>query len=144
MAFAVLVCRTMGVRRFEDLVAWQLAHQLSLEIFAATETGPVSRDFRFREQVRDSAASAGRNIAEGFGRFSPGDFARFLRYARASLMETRNSLIEGRDKGYLKDPLAARLLNLTSATDRVTKSLMPSKLRQAASLPGRSGWREPT
>ncbi len=39
---------------------------------------------------------------------------------------------------------AARLLNLTSATDRVTKSLMPSKLRQAASLPGRSGWREPT
>src|SRR5678816_2678742 len=104
------VCRAwmsiVGVRRFEDLVAWQLAHQLSLEVFAATETGPSSKDFKFRDQVRDSAASAGRNIAEGFGRFSPGDFARFLRYARASVLETRNSLIEGRDKGYLKDPLA--------------------------------------
>ena len=54
-------------------------------MFAATEAGAASRDFRFRDQVRDSAASAGRNIAEGFGRFSPGDFARFLRYARASL-----------------------------------------------------------
>src|SRR5678815_1405486 len=124
MAFAVLVCRTMGVRRFEDLVAWQLAHQLSLEVFAATETGPVSRDFRFREQVRDSAASAGRNIAEGFGRFPPGDFARFLRYARASLMETRNSLIEARDRGYLPGPLADRLMNLTSAADRLTKNRM--------------------
>ena len=73
----------MGVRRFEDLVAWQLAHQLSLEVFAATETGPASRDFKFRDQVRDSAASAGRNIAEGFGRFSPGDFARFLKAERS-------------------------------------------------------------
>ena len=119
-------------------MAWQLAHQLSLEVFAATETGPSSKDFKFRDQVRDSAASAGRNIAEGFGRFSPGDFARFLRYARASLLETRNSLIEARDRRYLPDPLAARLLNLTSATDRMTKNLMLSKLRQAASLPGKS------
>ena len=123
-------------------MAWQLSYQLTCEVFAFTEIGPAARDFKFRDQVRDSAASAGRNIAEGFGRFSPGDFARFLRYARASVLETRNSLIEARGRGYLPDPLAARLLNLTSATDRVTKKLMLSKLRQAASLPANpASWR---
>ena len=123
----------MGVRRFEDLVAWQLAHQLSLEVFVATETGRAARDFRFRDQLRDSAASVGRNIAEGFGRSSPGDFARFLRMPRGSLAETRNTLIEGRERGYLTPALADRLLNLASATDRLTKNLMLSKHRQAGS-----------
>lgn len=83
----------MGVRRFEDLVCWQLAQELSREVFAATASGPAATDFRFRDQIRDSAASAARNIAEGFGRFSPADFARFLRYAKGSLAETRHHLL---------------------------------------------------
>ena len=124
----------MGIRRFEELVAWQLARELSLEVFAATETGSAARDFKFRDQVRDSASSVARNIAEGFGRFSPGDFARFLRYALGSLAETRHLLMEGRDKRYLAEPLASRLLNLSAAVDRATKNLMLSKLRKAKQL----------
>ena len=122
----------MGVRRFEDLVAWQLANQLSFEVFAATETGAASREFKFRDQFRDAAASVPRNIAEGFGRYTPGDFARFVRYARGSLAETENCLKEARARGHLPDTLASRLLNLATATDRATKNLMLTKLRQAA------------
>ena len=49
----------MGVRRFEDLVAWQLAHQLSLEIFAATETGPAGEEL-VAEELRLAARALGR------------------------------------------------------------------------------------
>jgi hypothetical protein len=39
-----------GVRRYEDLEAWQIADELKREVYALTETGPASKDLRFREQ----------------------------------------------------------------------------------------------
>jgi four helix bundle protein len=80
-----------GVDRFEDLFAWQLADELRRDVFACTEIGKASRDFRYRDQIRDASASAARNTSEGFGRFNPGEFARFLDFARASLNETQDA-----------------------------------------------------
>jgi four helix bundle protein len=58
-----------GVRDIRELVAWQLARELKqLADEVCRRPGP-SRDFKYRDQLRDSAASAPRNIAEGFGRF---------------------------------------------------------------------------
>jgi four helix bundle protein len=120
-----------GVRDFRDLVCWQLSHQLKCEIFDWTETGPASRDFKYRDQIRDSSKSAPRNISEGFGRYLPREFATFLKYARASLMETQNHIIDGHDRRYIDDPLYSRLSNLAAAALRATTNLMLSKLRQA-------------
>jgi four helix bundle protein len=75
-----------GVWKFEDLVAWQLAVQLQQLADKYCDKPAVKRDFKFRNQLSDSAASAPRNIAEGFGRFNPADFARFLGIAKASLV----------------------------------------------------------
>jgi four helix bundle protein len=55
-----------GVRAFTDLDCWKLANELKLGVYALIETGGASRDFDFRDQIRDAAASAPRNIAEGF------------------------------------------------------------------------------
>jgi hypothetical protein len=74
------VC-AMGVDRFEDLIAWQLADQLQTEVFEFTSSPGVSRDFKYCDQIRDSIRSAKRNTAEGFGRYYPKEFARFLRIA---------------------------------------------------------------
>ncbi|HEX3701681.1 MAG TPA: four helix bundle protein [Vicinamibacterales bacterium] len=71
----------MGVRRFEDLIAWQLAYELQQQVFAFTASLPAVRDFKFCDQIRDSSRSAPRNIAEGFGRYYPKAFIRFLRIA---------------------------------------------------------------
>ena len=60
-----------GVKRFEDLDIWQLSVELRDEINRLTDAGPVAKDFAFRNQIRDSASSAPRNIAEGVGRFRP-------------------------------------------------------------------------
>jgi len=101
-----------GVSRYEDLIVWRLAHELQRGVFALTATGAASRDFKFRDQVRDSSASVTRNIAEGFGRFADGEFAWFLRVARGSLMETHNSLRDGQDRGYFTSSGCIRLQRL--------------------------------
>ncbi len=89
-----------GVRRYEDLEAWQIADELKREVYALTETGSAANDREYRNQIRGSAASSTRNIAEGFGRFNPGDNAHFVEFAVASTMETKDSLKDGVDRGH--------------------------------------------
>ena len=102
----------MGVRRVEDLVVWQLASELQKEVYEFTSTGAAWRDVRFREQIRDASASATRNTAEGFGRFRPKEFARFLAYAHGSLDETKDGLHTAHARNYLSDSDHQRLLRL--------------------------------
>ena len=78
-----------GVSTFEELDAWKLASELCDVVYAMTENGEAARDRKFQEQIRDSAASAPRNISEGFGRFNPRENANYVRWAKASLQETR-------------------------------------------------------
>jgi len=102
-----------GVERFEDLICWQLADELRREILAFTAVGPVARDFKYRDQIRDAGASAPRNTAEGFGRFRPKEFARFLEIAHGSLSEILDALIDGRERGYIGPEQFERMWRLT-------------------------------
>ncbi len=102
-----------GVKRYEDLEAWQIADELKREVYALTATGPASKDFKFRDQIRDSAASSTKNIAEGFGRFNPGDNARFVEISVASTMETKDSLKDGVDRGHFTPERALHAQQLT-------------------------------
>ena len=56
-----------------------------------TETAkdPIARHFRFCDQLNDAALDAASDVAEGFVRYYPGDFARFLDFAISSLQEVR-------------------------------------------------------
>jgi four helix bundle protein len=100
-------------RRFEDLIAWQLAHELQQEVFAFTDRFPTAQDVKFCNQIRESARSTTRNTAEGFGRYFPKEFWRFLRIAAASLHETKNHLHDARDRGFLSDTQHEHLVRLT-------------------------------
>ncbi|MBI3494353.1 MAG: four helix bundle protein [Acidobacteria bacterium] len=114
----------MGVRRFEDLIAWQLAFELQREVFAFTAIGPAWRDVRYRDQIRDSSASATRNTSEGFGRFRPKEFARFLEIAHGSLDETKNHLHDGQQRGYLVPSEHDRLVHLSIRSLAANAGLM--------------------
>jgi four helix bundle protein len=87
-------------RSFTELDAWQLANQLKLGIYELIRSGDAQRDIEFRNQIRNAAASAPRNIAEGFGRYLPREFSQYLRVANGSLMETSNHLQDGYDRSY--------------------------------------------
>jgi four helix bundle protein len=91
----------MRIDHFRDLTVWQLADELRHEILAFTDTEPASRDFKYRDQIRDAIASACRNTSEGFDRFRPAEFARFLEFAKGSLGEVQDCLIDGHDRKYI-------------------------------------------
>lgn len=88
-------------RRFEELIAWQLCYELKMRVLELTSRPNVRRDSDFCRQIRKSSRSSPALIAEGFGRFRPRDFARFIEMAIASLDETRNHLRDAADSKYI-------------------------------------------
>jgi four helix bundle protein len=84
---------------------------------------PAAKDFKYCDQIRDSARGAPRTIAEGFGRYRPVEFARFLEFARASLMETHNHLLDGLDQNYLSAAECDVLCTLASRAIGATTNL---------------------
>jgi len=89
-----------AAQNFRDLVVWQKAHQLVLAVYGFTESFPDREKFGLSHQMRRAAVSIPANIAEGFGKRSPAEKARFLNIAEGSLEECRYYLILADDLGY--------------------------------------------
>ena len=97
-----------------------------------TATGRVARDFKFCDQIRGSSGSGAPNIAEGFGRFTPREFVRYLRIAIASLQETQTHLDRGLRKNYFEQEVYVAASRLCGRALKITTRLLASKLRQIA------------
>ena len=106
------------VERFEDLIAWQKARQLTVEIYRITAQGEFAKDFGLRDQIRRAAVSVMSNIAEGFDRGSRGEFHQFLVVAKASCAEVRSQLYVALDVGYIVQEIFS---NLNSSTDELSR-----------------------
>jgi four helix bundle protein len=65
-------------------------------------------NYSWRDQIEDAVAGPPGHIAEGFGRFNPADFSRFLVMARSALMESQNHLRDAVDRGYITEDVRAR------------------------------------
>ncbi len=110
-------------QRFEDLIVWQLAVRIRNAVYVLTETGGASSDYKFREQIGDSASSAPRNIAEGFARYDPPEFAQFLKIAKGSLAETQDHLLHGKQRKYISEQEFDDVWRLTCRAVRATNRL---------------------
>jgi len=55
--------KSLGVQRFEDLIAWQKARELVVAIYALTREGAFAKDFGLRDQIQRAAVSVMSNIA---------------------------------------------------------------------------------
>src|SRR5687768_17168643 len=89
------------VERFEDLRCWQEARKLVKEIYLASETGKLAKDFDTKSQIKRAALSSMNNIAEGFGKFSNKEFIRYLDIAHNSASEVKSILYVLLDLNYL-------------------------------------------
>ena len=114
----------MIARRYEELEAWQLADQLRREVHTLTNAGPASADFKFRDQIRDAVSSAARNIAEGFGRFRPADFARFMEFSLSSTIEVQDLIIDGIERKYFTLDTTKRTSQLAQRSLQVSRGLL--------------------
>lgn len=96
--------------RFEDLRIWQEAREQVLAVYRALSGSVAGRnDFAFRDQLQRACISVMNNIAEGFERKTPKDFAHFLGVAKGSCGEVWSMLYVGEDLTYFTPEQAARL-----------------------------------
>jgi four helix bundle protein len=72
----------------------------------------IQHDVRFRDHLQGAVSSAPRLIAEGFGRYLPGDFGGYLRKANGELKETLECLADGVDRGYFTEAQIVPLLRI--------------------------------
>ena len=77
---------------FKDLVVWQRAVQMALEIYKLTADFPASERFGLTNQLRRASVSVASNIAEGYGRSTRGEYIQFLGHARGSNCEVQTQL----------------------------------------------------
>ena len=87
------------MKDFRQLKVWEKSHQLA--IYRKTKDFPKEELYGLTSQIRRSSMSIPTNIAEGCGRFTDADFARFLQIAMGSASETEYQLILARDLGFL-------------------------------------------
>jgi four helix bundle protein len=90
-------------KSFEDLIVWQKAHSLTLQVYSITKLFPKEELYGLTSQFRRAAMSVPANIAEGFKKKGRADKVRFLNIAQGSLEECRYYAILSKDLGYLRE-----------------------------------------
>ena len=89
-----------AIERFEDIIAWQKARILTIEIYKLFRN---SKDFGFRDQIQRASVSIMNNITEGFERKGDKEFRNFLSIAKGSCGEVRSMVTLALDLGYINE-----------------------------------------
>ena len=93
----------MGIKKFEDIEAWQLARQLTQKVYRLTRKPHFSKDYGLKNQIQSAAGSSMHNIAEGYDSETNPEFIRFLRYAKRSCTEVQSELYVALDEKYITE-----------------------------------------
>ena len=116
------------MRNYKDLRVWDEAHQLTLAVYRATHSFPKEERFGLTSQIRRSSASIAANLAEGCGRRSDGEMARYVQIAMGSGSELSYHLLLAKDLGFL---MKEHYAGIASRVESVMKMLsaLSGKLR---------------
>jgi four helix bundle protein len=96
---------------FKQLQVWRKAHALALSVYRATRTDPGRHRAELVGQARRAALSVAANIAEGAGRGSGPDFARFLAMSIGSANELESHILIGYGAGLIRRQDAVAITN---------------------------------
>ena len=112
------------MQNFRDLKVWNKAHAVALAAYTATERFPASERYGLTSQIRRAATSIAANIAEGCGRSSDADFARFLHVAMGSASELEYLLLLARDLRLIADNAYDAVLTDVQEVKRMLSALI--------------------
>jgi len=118
------------IERFEDLIAWQKARELTRAVYEATRQGAFAKDYGLSSQIQRAAVSIMSNIAEGFERGGRGEFHQFLSTAKASCAEVRSQLYVALDAGYFSQDTFDQLIQKGEEVARIVGGLRVSVQKQ--------------
>ena len=89
------------MRDFRKIQVWERAHRLTLQVYKITSSFPKDELHGLTIQMRRAAGSIPSNIAEGCGRDTQAELARFVHIAGGSANELEYHLILAHDLGYI-------------------------------------------
>jgi four helix bundle protein len=115
-------CSVSGT--FEDLLAWQRAMELVVQVYRDTEGFPRHETYGLTSQLRRAAVSVASNVAEGKGRGSDKELIQFLNCSRGSIYEIQTQLLIAQRLGYLTDEQAAGLHAKSDEVGRLLNGLI--------------------
>jgi len=119
----------MKIIKFQDLIGWQKAQDLAVNIYKTFEK---SRDFGFKDQIQRASVSISNNIAEGFDRMSDREFIRFLYIALASCSEVKSMLFLSNRLQYLDEKKAKELIENADEIGKIIRGLIKSLKKRGA------------
>ena len=111
---------------FRSLKVWQESHQVALLVYKITAPFPAAERYGLTSQLRRAAASIPANIAEGCGRNSDAELARYCRISLGSANEVEYHLLLARDLGYLTTPQYATSAERVDTVRRMLSAFIRS------------------
>lgn len=112
------------MKDFRKLDIWRKAHSLVLKIYEATRSFPKEEVYGLVSQLRRAAASVPTNVAEGCGRGTDTELARFLEIAMGSASELEYLLLLSGDLKFIQDKRSESLMVETVQIKRMLASLI--------------------
>ena len=90
------------MQNYKDLKVWEKAHHFTLDVYRLSKLFPKEEIYSLTSQLRRAASSVPANIAEGCGKNTQPDFARYLNTALGSANEAEYFILLSKDLGYLQ------------------------------------------
>lgn len=114
------------VESYRDLVAWQKAMNLVVDIYSVTRMLPRDERFGLTNQLRRAAVSVPSVLAEGHARSTTREFVRYVSMSMGSLAEIETQLLIARNLGFLETKLIEPLLGSCAEIGRMLRGLKKS------------------
>ncbi|MGA3144910.1 MAG: four helix bundle protein [Verrucomicrobiota bacterium] len=112
------------IQKFEDILAWQKARELTREVYAHSKTGAFAKDFGLRDQIQRASVSVMGNVAEGYDRGGDKEFIQFLSVSKGSCGEVKSHLYVALDQQYINPTQFNQLYNSTDEVGRLLAGFM--------------------
>ncbi len=112
------------MKDYKDLISWQKSMQLAAEVYRLSDRLPKEETYGLVSQLRRAVVSISSNIAEGYGRESSLEYARFLKIARGSLYETETQLYLCEMFQFLKRDDIAPILSLCGEIGKMLNTML--------------------
>jgi four helix bundle protein len=113
----------MKNHKFKDFKVWQKSMTVAKEVYLISATFPPDERFGLTSQVRRCAVSVPSNIAEGSGRNSNADFARFLAISLGSAYELETQLLLAELLGFIESKQIEVLLEQLTEIQKMIYTL---------------------
>ena len=89
------------LKSFEELECWKACQEVKLWVMKIIKQFPPEEKYDLTDNIKRAANSTTRNIAEGFGRFTYKENARFVIISKGSMTEVLDDAITAKMKDYI-------------------------------------------